>query len=942
MAADQDGKWRPPAAVPFDATAKIADALGKKTISDGRGQFVIHAIHLRTGKVLWFSGHAEHLQYPQTSYLFDPKSPNTVTQKKVPAGIDLFCCHYVQLADGNVLVVGGSQVDVHGPTSYDTNTDYRGSSGSSTIALFETNPGKEKWKKLGSLKQPRWYPTAVTLGDGSVLVISGRRESTRGTSVTVTEEIIRHRSIADMVEHLKAPNYGATEITGASKSIPIYPGLHLAPDDRIYTTHTTWGQEIEEPGALALTVTPPASGAPAGATATGTWTEFTLVDHRATQPEREEGMSVMLPVLLDATTKVRRPETVGKFLVIGGGFAVDHDDRSTVQQPELDVAATKWVKRMGLGPTAFHRQKVATPRPAEILDVTPAHGPLWTKAPGTLAKPRINGHCVLLPDATIAIIGGHNSYKWYAKANTTAANSPPAVPPPQAPQTLPLASPGITAPPPATAPPAVPIPVTTPTLEVEIFTPGTGFHTGAAMVHPRMYHSVALLLADGSVIVAGGADPNEHEPPLRYPTGWQGRRYLSTARAIRPAVKTEMLLEFADLDPWPTIPAGTKVVIAPGAATEFTTEFVNQTLMAPPDPTVFIDIKDPLPRDYPAGTLVEFRAAVVGGTVPRLNEWATLGPFNGRITFSTPLNRKDYEIWEPPYFHKPGVRPVLPELAKGKVQVSYGATFTITTPDAARITRVAIMRPACVTHHTDTEQRFIELPMTPVDATSLQATMVPTTDSSLAPPGYYMLWVLAGDLPCVEARFIQLVGAPPLRSPSVPVEAPAPPVPVATPPPAPIADEGDDGGCPLFAAAAAAPVALVALLALRRVDEIRALRAEVTTHPTGARFVRALARPYYRFGRRAVPYIITRPHVAMAICTTVLEPAAHWTRRAARAARDDRGRLRMRRLVPMLSAVGLLTLASAPVAVARAKIGSLAAGGIRRTRYALRRSGRDE
>ncbi len=280
---------------------------------------------------------------------------------------------------------------------------------------------------------------------------------------------------------------------------------------------------------------------------------------------------------------------------------------------------------------------------------------------------------------------------------------------------------------------------------------------------------------------------------------------------------------------------------------------------------------------------------------------------------------------------------MLPELPKGKVQVNYGASFTIATPDAARITRVAIMRPACVTHHTDTEQRFIELPMSPVDATSLQATMVPAADSSLAPPGYYMLWILAGDLPCVEARFIQLVGAPALRSPTVPVEASAPPVPVVTPPPAPVADQGDEGGCPLFAASAAAPVAFMAFLALRRVEEMRALRAEVTTYPSGARFVAALGRPYYRFGRRAVPYITARPHVAAAVCTTVLAPAARWATRAARSARDDSGRLRMGRLVPMLSAVGLLTLVSAPIAIVRAKIESRNDVRQRRERYAFGR-----
>ncbi len=177
MAANQDGKWRPPAAVPFK-TAKLADELKTHSVTDDRGQFVIHAIHLRSGKVLWFSGHAEDLLYPQTTYLFDPKKPSDVVEKKVPAGIDLVLLPLRaaagrQRARCRRLTDGSPQRDRLLTPIATTAV----APALRPLRCSRPNPGKEAWRKLGSLKQGRWYPTAVTLGDGSVLVISGRREA---------------------------------------------------------------------------------------------------------------------------------------------------------------------------------------------------------------------------------------------------------------------------------------------------------------------------------------------------------------------------------------------------------------------------------------------------------------------------------------------------------------------------------------------------------------------------------------------------------------------------------------------------------------------------------------------------------------------------------------------------------------------------------------------
>jgi len=907
MPADTDGSWRTPTAVP-SLPGTIRDKANRNPIPDTRGLFVIHAIHLYTGKVLWFCGHAEQLDYPLEAYLFDPRRPTAPpVRKPFPGKADLFCCHYVQLADGRILVVGGSQLDHLAGAIYNPATDYRGNAGASTIAIFDPRPGKrgERWVELDAapkLLQGRWYPTAIVLGDGSVVVVSGRREAPETTwSDAEIATFVRNVGIAEVVEHLRPPSFEPQAITfgGPNDAIPIYPGIHLAPDDRLYTTHTTWGQEIPEPNTLSLTIQPPPSGAPKGTAASGAWTEYVLPTAKAKQPEREEGMSVMLPVVLDPIHKVRDLTSVGKFLVVGGGLAVGASDVALAQREVRDPTPpfATVTKPAGAGPHAFDRQKVATPEPVEILDTSLEGAPRWTPVPG-LTWPRVNGHCVLLPDATVLILGGHDAYKWNAKADSALAISNA-------------------------------VPLTNPTLHTEIYTPGVGFHVGAPMTHPRMYHSIAMLLVDGSVIVAGGADPNEHEPSLPFPRTWNGRLYPGTARLVlgQSAGATSLQIDPTPSSYWgPTtgfaqMPAGTKVIVDPGPHQIETTLVALRVHPLTDTSLQHLDIADPLPRDIPDGTRVDFAAAGTGSPIPRVNEWLDTPVIHRKEPFSVPLNRKDYEIYQPPYFHKAGSRPVLPPLKPGQVQVRYGATFTVETPDAARITRVAIMRPGAVTHHTDTEQRFVELAFTTA-GTRLSIDMVPGTDSSLVPPGYYMLWILAGSLPCVEARYIQVTGAPKLRSPVVPTEV-APP---SSPTDGGTGDGGtgdggsggggadDDALCPLAMAA-------TTTLALAQVTFLRQLRTELAASPAGGGFVALVNRAYYRAGAPLARRLTVRPRWRAAVRIFGLGPLTAAIAAADRLARRRRdGELHRGRLIALLTVVGAIGLLVGPLVAGAAAV----------------------
>src|SRR5262249_42488544 len=85
--------------------------------------------------------------------------------------------------------------------------------------------------------------------------------------------------------------------------------------------------------------------------------------------------------------------------------------------------------------------------------------------------------------------------------------------------------------------------------------------------------------------------------------------------------------------------------------------------------------------------------------------------------------------------------------------IGYGAAFTINTPDAASIAEVVLMRPGAVTHGFNQTQRYVGCTFV-VGAGTLAVTSPP--DGNVAPPGWYMLFIVnSGRVPSI-ARWIRL------------------------------------------------------------------------------------------------------------------------------------------------------------------------------------------
>jgi hypothetical protein len=104
---------------------------------------------------------------------------------------------------------------------------------------------------------------------------------------------------------------------------------------------------------------------------------------------------------------------------------------------------------------------------------------------------------------------------------------------------------------------------------------------------------------------------------------------------------------------------------------------------------------------------------------------------------STNLEELNGEFFEPPYLHQ-GSRPTISSVAS---QVSYGKSFDVVTPQAGSIDSVALLRGGAVTHNFDQNQRYVPLTFT-VSGNRLRVDA--PSGGGIAPPGYYMLFIVNG------------------------------------------------------------------------------------------------------------------------------------------------------------------------------------------------------
>ncbi|HKE86107.1 MAG TPA: galactose oxidase-like domain-containing protein [Vicinamibacterales bacterium] len=333
---------------------------------------------------------------------------------------------------------------------------------------------------------------------------------------------------------------------------------------------------------------------------------------------------------------------------------------------------------------------------------------------------------------------------------------------------------------------------------VEIYTPGSGWSPEylagwTPPLYPRMH-----LITDGRVFYSGSGRGSRFFNPstktwtsVVATTNYSGTRTYGTSVLLplsgangyksrvmifgggNPATNTTEIIDLSAPTPqWQwgppmsqgriemnaTILPNGKVLVMGGSVNDedAATASLNADLYDPKTNTFSSAGANTYPRLYHSGSVL-----LPDGTVALMGGNPTRGSYEQHI-----------EIYSPAYlFNGDGSPATRPTITSAPGSVTYASAFDVQTPDAGQIGSAVLVRPGSQTHAFDMDQRLIELSFTSA-AGVITATAPP--HGNVAPPGYYMLFILnSAGVPSV-ARMVRLsADAPANQAPTATIISPS-------------------------------------------------------------------------------------------------------------------------------------------------------------------------
>ena len=333
----------------------------------------VHIALMNTGKVLVVSGSGndpdnKNLQ----AAVWDPVN---LTIKTFTLSWDMFCSGMVVSPNGKPLVLGGT-------LKYDPFLgETRAATFDPATELFTDTP-------VMGANEGRWYPSGMTLSDGSVLVYSGLLNT-----IVAGEKGARVNKSVQIWD-------GTAWLPGGTAfgSLPLYPRQHLLPGGKIFESGSNQDSQMYDP-------------------ATKT---FTFVANTIFKQDRVYGTSILLPLT---------PQNGNKpvVMIMGGGQPMA---TPTTELIDLSVQAPKWVAgppmikaRVEMNATILPDGKVLTSGGSEkdednatTVKEAQIYDPVKNSfsSASSMEFPRLyHSNTVLLPDARVASVGGNPLRKLY-------------------------------------------------------------------------------------------------------------------------------------------------------------------------------------------------------------------------------------------------------------------------------------------------------------------------------------------------------------------------------------------------------------------------------------------------------------------------------------------------------------------------------------------------
>ncbi len=390
-------------------------------------------------------------QPPSNEAILPPPLSSTETQNDGA----LFCTDLKFLPDGRVLANGGTGYYLEPNVNAGNGIDYGVSELEGLKSTRVYDPATNDWQQVGDMRWGRWYPTTVTLPNGSLFTASG---------VTKLLKPVYPDRPADSLTNVKEtetynPVTAKWTYNGrsADRSLPLYPRLSVLPDGNVFydaegQSFNPFGQSYDE----------------------ALWNEAAVYN-----PTTKTWKNLGIPGLegkgaVNLNGNIGNPvgDVAGRGIPGGGSAATIPGFRGSTfsimlpLQPDGNGRYTKasYLTAGGVLNPPSPGSYLAT-SDSRITTVDTANGDkMSTRPTGDLAEPRWYPTGVMLPTGQVLAFNGSDRDE--------------------------VAGPG----------------VEVPVRRTEMFDPATNRWTTLASAHqPRTYHNTAVLLPDGRVLVGGHA-----------------------------------------------------------------------------------------------------------------------------------------------------------------------------------------------------------------------------------------------------------------------------------------------------------------------------------------------------------------------------------------------------------------------------------------------------
>jgi hypothetical protein len=190
----------------------------------------VHSTLLRDGRVLLIAGSGNSVESfnagQLTTSVWDPTT-NTFTD--IPTPVDMFCAGHVTLADGRVLIQGGTK-------NYPGQGGVPNYGGLKNSYIFD--PATNQYTRINDAIEGHWYPTLTKLENGNVWMAGGLKENSEGAVVT------------EMFDAAAGRWLGINEVPQTWSYWGTYPHMYLMQDNRLfYAGAHTFGNGLPGTGA---------------------------------------------------------------------------------------------------------------------------------------------------------------------------------------------------------------------------------------------------------------------------------------------------------------------------------------------------------------------------------------------------------------------------------------------------------------------------------------------------------------------------------------------------------------------------------------------------------------------------------------------------------------------------------------------------------------------